>query len=284
MQIVMRNFFSLPRIMTKLLFLFNCLFFIKISNAQTSHELILKYDQPKMYSNLYFGNGITEEIVFYESLEKMLNFQQFACVEIDFYIKKVRQSRQFINYRDGKLNNKLKRSVWTIPSRTYHFFHGLPNSFFILFDRKRKSISPIELKYEKDSFNRIISCQSAYWQEKYLYDINNNLIKIDANVIPSSKDLNIRDGGFDCVVLWNGKFENGNIIEEIFNWSNGLQDIIKHKWENNLLIESSTDFNTENINTYTTIKYYYDNRKIIERMEYYGKTGKLMWSKKFNWE
>jgi hypothetical protein len=75
----MRNFFSLPRIMTKLLFLFNCLFFIKISNGQTSHELILKYDQPKMYSNLYFGNGITEKIVFYESLEKMLNFQQFAC-------------------------------------------------------------------------------------------------------------------------------------------------------------------------------------------------------------
>jgi hypothetical protein len=271
--------------MTKTLLIFGFIFIcFTIVCGQNSHELILKYRSNSLISSTFFSGVVTEDIVFYNCLDNLTKKDQFEFVEIITYKKKVRQNRNKIKYHDGILEYNFRRSFWTLPKRTYYFIKSFPTSFFDLFNRKTKANSKIPIAYEKDSLNRIILAREGNWQESYIYDLKNNLIEIKGKEkLDCAKSQNRRIcASVWSPTQWNGKYENNNIVEEIINWDNGFQNILRHKWENNILKES------ENIDAFEnkmlTTKYFYDIENDLSRIEYYSGKGNLIWMKRIKWK
>jgi len=264
----------------KLFLLIGLFIFIGNGNGQNSLELITKYIQPEAYAYLFFSGEISEDIAFYRSLEQLQKSDQLEYVEINYYNKYIRTGRVKAKVIESKLSSTYRHSIWTIPRRTYIFLDRLPHR--LLHGYYGKKYTPIKIEHRRDSLNRLISSFSEVFQETYQYNSNNNITNIHQLFLPedTTYGVNLRIC-YSKKIMWGGKYDHDNLIEETINWDGGNKDINRHKWENGLLIKTIKEYAFKD--KIETVKYYYE-KNLLVKIECFNESGKLLWKRKFKWK
>jgi len=267
--------------MLRKLFLFFGLFiFVENGNGQNSLELITKYIEPEAYAYFFFSGKITEDIAFYRSLELIQKSDQLEYVEINYYNKYLRTGRAKVRVVESKLSSTYRQSIWAIPKRIYFFLDRIPT--MILYGNYRKKRTPIKIQHRTDSLNRIISSFSEVFRETYQYNGNNDITFIHQLFLPEDTTYGVNEHiCYSKKIMWGGKYDQKNLVEETINWDGGKKDINRHKWENGFLIETLKEISFED--KVEIVKYYYENNLLV-RIESCDESGKLLWKQKFKWK